>query len=128
MGPDPVFGFCPNAGFEELGRAVYQLPRQNLVFQNLLVVVDVVDEHVQRRQALCQTLFHHPPLLQRDDPGDDIHRPGAIDVFTVTVDRKADTHFLDGEICRLLPGQQVLDTHFARERNKAARGGPGIAG
>ena len=64
--------------------------------QNLLVVVDVVNEPVQRRHPLHQTLLHAGPLMGRNDArnqveGDQAFGPRAVRVF-FAVDREGDAH------------------------------------
>ncbi len=46
-------------------RVLQQLGREDAVGDHLLVVVHVVDEHVERAQALQQTCFDVPPFVSR---------------------------------------------------------------
>ena len=44
----------------------------------LLLVVDVVDEQVQRRDALLQPALDAVPFVELDDPRDDVERPDLL--------------------------------------------------
>ena len=51
-----------------------ELARHDPVPQDLVPVVDVVDETVQRPNALLQARFDDRPLVGRHDPGDRVER------------------------------------------------------
>ena len=61
------------------------------------MVVDVIDEGVQRPDALFETARDFVPFPLQDESGDDVERPLAIDVGTVVIDRERDAHGADGE-------------------------------
>ena len=57
---------------------------------DLLLVVDVVDEAVQRRHALRQALLHLGPLVRRDHARDQVERDQALGAGAVLVLRAVD--------------------------------------
>ena len=62
----------------ELGRAEHQLPGDDPLADDLAPVVDVVDERVQRPQALGEAALDRLPLGRRDDPRHEVEREGAL--------------------------------------------------
>jgi hypothetical protein len=54
-------------------------------FEDLLVVVDVVDEAVERRDALAQAALHLAPLGARDHARDQVERDQALGAGAVLV-------------------------------------------
>jgi len=72
------------------------LGRDHAGLDDLLPVIDVVDEAVERRDALDQAFFHRGPFVRRDDPrqqveGDQALGAGAVLVFRA-IDGKGDAH------------------------------------
>jgi len=69
--------------------------------QDLLPVVDVVDEPVQRRHALAQASLHVAPLLARDHARDQVERDQALGAGAVlvlgAVDREGDADAAEDE-------------------------------
>ena len=80
----------------ELGVADDQVRRHDARADDLLAVVHVVDEAVERRHALHQPLLHALPLVRGDDARDQVERnqplgAGAVLVLGA-VDGKGDAH------------------------------------
>ena len=69
---------------------VDQRLRDDLVPDDLSVVIEVVDEEVERLQPLVQAGLDAAPFADRYDAGDDVERSGAVVVFPVTVDSEGD--------------------------------------
>ena len=78
-------------------REVHELPaevlgredlrrRDDLVLDDLLLVVEVVEEEVERRDALDETRLELVPLLRGNDPGDEVEREDALRPLGVVVD------------------------------------------
>src|SRR5689334_7441315 len=62
------------------------------ILQNLLVVVDIVDERVQRVHALAQSPFDGNPLVRSDDAGNNVERKDLFRAGFVPVDVERDAH------------------------------------
>ncbi len=58
--------------------------------QDLLVVVDVVQEEVERAHALLQTLLEDAPLVRRNDARHDVERDQALGAGILPVDGERD--------------------------------------
>ena len=95
-----------NALRAEIHRFGKNLCGENPVLDDLLIVIKVIDKHVQRLNPLLQTGFGLLPFSQRDDPRDDIEGPSAVDHVAFGVDGKSDAHQLDGHFsCRFMFAQ-----------------------
>ena len=69
----------------ELRVAEHLLGRHDAGLEDLLVVVDVVDEAVQRRDALAQAALHLAPLVRRDHARDQVERDQPLGAGAVLV-------------------------------------------
>ncbi len=77
----------------ELRVVDHLVARHDAGLQDLLVVVDVVDEPVERQHPLGQALFHVAPLVRRDDARDLVERDqalGALAGVLVAIHRERD--------------------------------------
>ena len=90
----------------------------NVVFNDRLVVVDVIDEHIKGGQALLETVLNDFPLGCSDDSGDDIERPLPIDIFPFGVDREGYAHAADTDFSILLDGVQIFELCFPQKSNQ----------
>ena len=70
-------------------------------------MVDVIDETVERAQALGETSLDPAPLRSPQDAWDDVKGPLAVDVGTITVDREGDTQCADRMLSRLAAIEQL---------------------
>ena len=61
-------------------------------FQDLLVVVDIVNEGVQSSNALLQAAFETDPLFQGNDARHDVEGDEAFGALFLTVDGEGDSH------------------------------------
>jgi hypothetical protein len=79
---------------------------------DVLLVIDVVQEAVQRRHALDQALFQMGPLARRDDAGNQVERDQALGARTVLVlgaiDREGDPHAAKDHLGFLTPAAHRL--------------------
>ena len=82
------------AGFQHV------LFRDHAIAQHPPVVVDVVDEGVERPHALLEPARDLVPLRLQDQARHDVERPLAVDVGAVVVDGEGDAHGADGEFGR----------------------------
>ena len=76
-----------------------QFGGEHAVGDDPLVVVQVVDEQVDRPEALLQPAPRRARHSRRGDhPRDDVERPGAVDATTVGVHGERDPHREDVEL------------------------------
>ena len=115
----PNFGRTPRHCCAVVGRGRQQLGREHAVGDHPLLVVEVVDEHVERPQPLGQAGADAVPLGARDHPRDDVERPGAVDVLTVGVDGERDPHREDVELGDLLALGERLGAESPRSSTSA---------
>ena len=99
VGPGAGGGVDADALGPEVDRVVEQLLAEHAVGDDLGVVVEVVDEEVERLQPLDQPPGDRGPFLGRDDPRHDVEGPGTVDVLAVGVDGERDAHRSDRELC-----------------------------
>ncbi len=102
-------------------RAVEQLGREHTVGDHPLLVVDVVDEEVERDQALDETALDDRPLVTGDHTGDEIERPGTVEVGAVGVHRERDAHREDLDLGDPLQLGQLLRRRVGRASPSARR-------
>jgi len=64
-------------------------------FENLLVVVNVVNEGVERAHALLQAGLEPNPFFQRQDAGHDVEGDEALGAFVLTVHGEGDADAME---------------------------------
>jgi hypothetical protein len=114
----------------EVLRVLEQLGREHAVGDDPLVVVQVVDEHVDRPEPLGESGLDATPLRRGDDPRDDVERPGPVDATAVGVHRERDAHGEDVELGErlsllqfaVLERRQLLDERSCRGARRAVGG------
>src|SRR5690242_6259079 len=74
MTPDVFGGIEPNAGLQETLAGPEQLSRYDAVADDLLFVIHVVDELIQRPDSLAQAGLQSCPVGGIDNAGDHIKR------------------------------------------------------
>jgi hypothetical protein len=62
VGPDSVRGRDTAAGLQEIAGFQDQPGRNNSLLENLLVIVDIVDEEIECREALLESILDAPPF------------------------------------------------------------------
>ena len=82
----------------EVLAAVDQLARHDAVGQDLRVVIDVLQEQVQRGDALGQAALEHVPLGGGDDPGNQVVGEDPLGALAAAVDGEGDALVQEGEI------------------------------
>ena len=92
------------------------------------MVVDVVDEGVERPHALLEAARDLVPFALQDEAGHDVERPFAVDVRTVVVDGERDAHGTDGEFGSRLAFADLVVGQFRQRLQQAARARPRLAG
>ena len=108
MRPDPPAWLHPYALGPEVDALGQHLAGKYAVLDDLLRAVDVLDEVVERAGALLQTGLGAFPLLRGDDPGNDVERPGTINVLAFGVDGEGHPHHLDRQVGGQLALGQLL--------------------
>ena len=127
--PDTVRRRRPDALWPEILRVGQQFGREHLVLDDPLVVVDVVDEQVQRLDPLAQPALDARPLVARDHPRDDVERPGAVDrAAFLGVDGEGDAEVADRQVRGGPPVAHFLLGQRTKVVAEAARHGPYLAG
>ena len=107
----PPGGFRPTHCFRKLLAVPTMLGGDDAVLDDLLVVVDVVDEQVQRADPLLEAALDPVPFGGRDDPRDDVERKDPLGAGAVAVDVERDPHVQQRALGRLLAAQQLAVRH-----------------
>src|SRR5690606_6887746 len=112
----------------EVLRIREQLAGEDVVLDDALVAVEVRDEQVERADALDQAFADAIPLIARDDAGDDVEWPRAVDrAAFLVVDRERDAHDEDREFGSVLALAQLVVRQRAQVAAQRARGHPRAA-
>ncbi len=106
----------------EVGRLKHDIGGHHAVGQNFLPVVNIVDEVIQGQRPLAQAVTDRLPLTCRNDPGNDVERPGAVDVAGLVVDGKRDTHFADGKLRSGAALRHLVARQLLQQAHNAAGG------
>ena len=85
----------------------YHFGRDDAIFQDLLVVVDIVDEFVQDMDALLEAALDHIPLGGAHDARDQIERKDALGAGSLAIHVERDAHLQQRALGRLLPAGQL---------------------
>ena len=117
----PNFGWTPLALGPVVGRVVEQVGREHPVGDDPPVVVDVVDEVVERPQPLGEPALDDAPLVAVDQARDDVERPGPVDVLTVGVDGERDPHREDLEIGHPLAFAHLVEPDAVQQLDQVTR-------
>ena len=98
MRPNAVLGLDAHALGAEILGFLEQRARKDPVLDDFLIVVQILNEHVQGAHALLQAVFGDFPLRGRNDARDDVEGPGAVDLAGFGVDGEGDAHGLDRQV------------------------------
>ena len=83
--------------------------RKHTVLDDTLRVINIVDEVIERADALFQARRDPVPLPRGNDARNDIERPGAIDrTALLVIDGEGHAHHLNGEFGGLLAHAELL--------------------
>ena len=91
---------------------VDDFPWVNAFFDNFCVVVDVLEEEVQRGDALGETALDGFPFGGGDDAWQEVVRPDTLSSLVIPIDCKGNALIQEGRICRLLPLVECLGRHL----------------
>ena len=83
------------------------------VAQDALVVVDVVEEEVERGDALAQPALDVLPLGARDDARDQVEREDALEPLLLAVDGEGDALVEERGVGRVPPLVELFDVSAA---------------
>ena len=107
VAPDPPRRIDARAlGAVEGGR-MDDLFRDDLVLQDLLVVINVVDELVERVDALLEAALDPVPLLGADDARNQVEGENALRARRISVDVEGDAHLEEQALRRALAAQKL---------------------
>ncbi len=65
-----------------------ELLRDHAIAQDVLLVVNVVQEKIERGDPLGQAAFHQVPFAPRDDARDEVERENPLRALVVVINRK----------------------------------------
>jgi hypothetical protein len=88
--------------------AIDEVARDDAFVQDPPVVVDVLEEEIERRDALAKALLKLVPLGAQDDAGQKVRRNDLFRRFLVAVDGEGDALVQKGLLTRLLPANEFL--------------------
>src|SRR6202035_5210067 len=72
------------------------------VLNNFALVVDIFEEKIQRRDALCETALDFFPFRRRDNPGQQIVRKNPLSSFITSVHGESDSLVKKGLVSLVL--------------------------
>ena len=90
------------------------------VSNDLLVVVDVVDEQIQRFDALAQAGLDAGPLVVADDPRQYVERPDLLDPGLVAVDVEGNAHVAEVQLRGDLAVAELVERYAPKPLNEGA--------
>ncbi len=130
VGPDAVRRLAADARRQKIRGRRDDVVGHDAVFDDAPVVVEIVDEVVQRLQPLDQAALDARPLRRLDRARDDVERPRAVDVLAFGVDREGDAHLDDRTLGIGLPlgerahaqRRQIVGELGRRRPSRAGRG------
>ena len=128
--PDAVRRLAADARRQKVRRRRDDVVRHDAVVDDAPVVVEIVDEVIQRLQPLNQAALDARPLRRLDRARNDVERPRAVDVLAFGVDRERDAHLDDRPLGVGLPlgertpaeRRQIVGELSGRRPGRAGRG------
>src|SRR5207237_1390624 len=107
MRPHPVRRADAGDLGAELLVAVDQLGRDQPFLEDPALAVDILEERIDRLDALDQPLAEPGPFLLEENARDDIERNDALSGVAVTIDRKGDAELTEGGFGGLLAALEL---------------------
>jgi hypothetical protein len=101
-----------------------QLGRDDAVLEDLLLVINVAQEEVERLHPLPDAAVQHLPFRRPDQPRDDVEGQDAVDRLAFGIDREGDAEIEELFLRRLGPGGKVAG--IQRLQPLLDRGGGGV--
>ena len=97
------------------------------IAHDFLVVVQIVDQHVQRGDPLLEPALERLPFIAADDPRDDVERNDPLEPAAIAVDVERNSELHHRPVGRVLSAGEVFRQHAAdalAERLAIGRGQP----
>src|SRR5262249_35164945 len=107
VAPDSARRIQPNTLAPKAPGRAHDLGWHDAVFDDLLIVVDVVNEQIERLNPLFEATFYRVPLCGRDDAGHEVERKDAFGAGTVAVHVECDPHVQECTLGRLLSPEEL---------------------
>ena len=107
----PPGGFRPTHCFSKAAGRRDDVGGDDAVFDDGLVVVDVMNEQVQRADPLLEAALDHVPFGGGHDPRDEIEGKDPLGAGAVAVHVEGDPHVQERALGRLLPAQELAVGH-----------------
>jgi len=96
---------------KKMRAGVNQRPRKLAVLQDALLAVDVLQEKIQRHDALRQAAVDSLPFRIRNNAGNQVEGKEPLGASAVAVDRKGDALDQEGKVGQLAPFLELLAGH-----------------
>ena len=104
--------------------AVHQIFRNDASTQDLARAIDILDEHVERVDALGQALLQEPPFGARHDARDDVEGDQPFGGVGLAVDREGDADAAEDQFGLAPPVIEHVGRHFGQPARQLAIGRP----
>ena len=127
MAPDAARWIETHARLPEARRGAQDLGRDDAVLDDPLLVIDVVNEEVERADALLQAALDEAPFRRRDNPRHEIERKDPLGSGVVAVDAEGNAHVQERAFRRLLATKEFAVGQSFDELAERARRRPRLA-
>ncbi len=124
VGPDAELRTNAATRLKVVLRTRQELCRKDLSLQHALLVVNVIDELIQRTQTLLQASRDALPLALSNHARDDVEWPFAIDFVALRVDREGDSERANRRFGCLLSHAQFIDAEPSEQFSGGAHAVP----
>ena len=125
MAPDPIRRIESDAGRTEAAGRLNNLARNDPVFDDLLVVVHIVEKQVERLDALLEAAFDPFPLRRLHHARQHVKRPDFFGRSLIAIDIKGNAHMEQGAFGGLLAAVHLAVRQRADQLRQEGRFRPG---
>ena len=94
------------AGFSIRCRFAEQLARNDAFVDRCLIVIDVIDEHVERADTLLETSFDAGPFCRFDDSWNNVEWKDLLSAAGVAINSEGNAHAVQSSLDRFLTFSQ----------------------
>src|SRR5207253_5655275 len=105
--PRTFHGFQSNTGFAKRLRRKNQIFRNDAIFEDFLVMINIVYKDVQRMDALPEAPLDRRPLIGWNNPRHDVERKDLFGTRVVAINIERDAHAEQSLFGRLLVPAQL---------------------
>src|SRR5208283_5854070 len=102
MAPNPPGRIPADTLFAVGFSRINDFARHHPVLDDLLVVVNVIDEQVERLDPLFEPLFDPAPFGSRNDPREDVEGKYLLQARLLAINVESDAHLQQGTLGGLL--------------------------